>query len=523
MEYKFRLFLKTYFFHLSHWPTGWRKFSMFDFRKVLQVYGASTAPAGRLDAVYSPRFGRAYRSSLTLPLTTEFSTKMCILLVTAMIVYGGFQTLADFRYMLDELRLSRTGWMFFYAFRALVVSNIVVFLWRILLVLGYKPAQSCTDEQLPVCTVIIPAYNEGKQVLKTLRSVLKSNYPLDKLQIITVNDGSADDTLVWMQKGCGESDGRIELINFEKNRGKRAALYEGIVRSRGQIIVTIDSDSIIDRQTLRRLVSPFADSQVGAVAGNVRVLNRKDGIIPKMLDVTFAYSFDFIRASQSMVNTVFCTPGALSAYRKSVIRKDLKNWLHQTFLGQPATIGEDRAMTNIVLRNGYDVKFQSNAIVYTMVPTEYKQLCKMFLRWARSNVRETCVMIRYIFKKFRTGSASGARVNFVVSFINPVLSRVLCFAVAGWLLTQPYVYLSQLLFGGAVASTAPVVFYVLRRRSTEAVWAYVYGWFWLAGLWWINIWAVLTMRNGKWLTRDLPAAGTPAVVRLLQKFRLRAA
>jgi len=494
---------------------------MFDFKKILHSYSTVASPIGRL-AIYSPRFGGAYRNNITLPLTADFSTKMCILLITAMLVYAGFQTLTDFRSMLEELRSSRTGWILFYAFRALVISNIVVFLWRILLVLGYKPVPSRSDEQLPKCTVIVPAYNEGKQVLKTLRSVLKSNYPFDKLQIINVNDGSADDTLAWMQKACSESDGRIEMINFEKNRGKRAALYEGIIRSRGQIIVTIDSDSIIDRRTVRRLVSPFADAQVGAVAGNVRVLNRKDGLLPKMLDIIFAYSFDFIRASQSMVNTVFCTPGALSAYRKNVIIKDLKSWLNQTFLGQPATIGEDRAITNIVLRNGYDVRFQSDAIVYTMVPTEYKQLCKMFLRWARSNVRETWVMFKYIFKKFRTDSASGARVNFIISFVNPVVSRLLFFGVAGWLLTQPYVYLSQLLFGGAVASTAPVVFYMMRRRNSDAIWAYVYGWFWLTGLWWISIWAVLTMRNGKWLTRDLPN-GTPALDRFLQRFRLRAA
>ena len=223
-----------------------------------------------------------------------------------------------------------------------------------------------------------------------------------------------------------------------------------------------------------------------------------------------------------MVNTVFCTPGALSAYRKKAIMKDLDRWLHQTFLGQPATIGEDRAMTNIILRNGYYVRFQSDAIVYTMVPTEYKQLCKMFLRWARSNVRETWETIKFIFTKFRTGSASGARVNFIVSCVNPIISRLLVFSVAGWMLTQPYVYLSQLLLGGAVASTVSAIFYLLRRRSSEAIWAYVYGWFWLAGLWWISIWAILTMRNGKWMTRDLPN-GRPVLERFFQRFRLHAA
>ena len=82
---------------------------MFDFKKVLQGYGTVTAPMGKL-AIYSPRFGGACRSNnLSLPLTTDFSAKACILLIAAMIVYGGFQTIGDFRAMLEELRLSQTG------------------------------------------------------------------------------------------------------------------------------------------------------------------------------------------------------------------------------------------------------------------------------------------------------------------------------------------------------------------------------------------------------------------------------
>ena len=91
------------------------------------------------------------------------------------------------------------------------------------------------------------------------------------------------------------------------------------------------------------------------------------------------------------------------------------------------------------------------------------------------------------------------------------------------MLVQPSVYLSQVLFGAVIASTAPAIFYALRRRSSEAIWSYAYGLFWLSGLWWVSIWAVLTMRNGKWLTRDLPTGKTPISDRLMQLFRLRAA
>ena len=136
-----------------------------------------------------------------------------------------------------------------------------------------------------------------------------------------------------------------------------------------------------------------------------------------MLDVTFVFSFEFIRAGQSRVNAVLCTPGALSAYRREIVARVLNRWLHQTFCGRPANIGEDRAMTNLILESGSHVVFQQNAKVYTEVPIHYKKLTKMFLRWARSNIRETIVMSRFAFRRFREGSMTGARINLLLGWM----------------------------------------------------------------------------------------------------------
>src|SRR5262249_7140076 len=153
------------------------------------------------------------------------------------------------------------------------------------------------------------------------------------------------------------------------------ALHEGFVRSRGQVLVTVDSDSEVHADTLRNLVTPLVvDESVGAVAGNVRVLNREGGPIARMMDVVFTYAFDFIRAAQSEVRTVMCTPGALSAYRRGLVLRVLPRWMAQTFLGLPANIGEDRALTNFILREGYHVTFQGNAVVDTEVPTSLAPL-----------------------------------------------------------------------------------------------------------------------------------------------------
>ena len=222
----------------------------------------------------------------------------------------------------------------------MLVINLSAFLWRVILFFKYRPVEGCDDAQLPTCTVIVPAYNEGSMVLKTLESVLQSDYPADKLQIIAIDDGSVDDTWTWMEKAAAESNGRIEAVRLIKNAGKRRALYEGFIRSKADVLVTIDSDSLIDPETIRCLVSPFvSDKKVGAVAGNVVVLNRQKDIIPRMLDVSFAFSFEFLRASQSVVNTVFCTPGALSAYRRQPVMRGFGRMAQPNLLG---TAGENR-------------------------------------------------------------------------------------------------------------------------------------------------------------------------------------
>jgi hyaluronan synthase len=396
------------------------------------------------------------------------------------------------------------------AVSCLVLMNSGMLVWRILLVLMYRPATPCTDAELKACTVIIPAYNEGQQVLGTLRSVMASDYPEDKLQVICVDDGSKDDTWLWMLKGGEEFGDRVELIRCPVNQGKRHALNQGFLRATGDVLVTIDSDSEVETSTLRRMISVFCrNPRVGAVAGNVRVLNTTQGIIPKMLDVAFTYSFDFIRAAQSSFNTVMCTPGALSAYDAGVVRKVREQWLHQTFMGRPANIGEDRALTNLILREERLVLFQSDAVVYTNVPVEYRGLCKMMLRWARSNIRETIALTRFGFTRFRPEPVIGAQIDLAHQWVRMTANEALKVAVIASLITWPAATLYGLVVGTCIASIMPALFYLLRHRSLACVWALPYSLFMFFGLSWISLYALLTPQKNGWLTRDIAPRSVP--------------
>ncbi|NUM36712.1 MAG: glycosyltransferase family 2 protein [Candidatus Brocadiae bacterium] len=391
--------------------------------------------------------------------------------------------------------------------QTLLLINIVALLWRILLIkYQYQCVAIQKEEDLPEITVVVPAYNEGKGVLETIQSLVYSNYPESKLHIIAIDDGSHDDTwecLTEAQKRWGE---KICILRFSENQGKRCALYHGFKRSKGDVLVTVDSDSILDQDSLRYLVSPFQNARVGAVAGNVRILNRKEGFIPRMLDVSFAYSFEFIRASQSCVNAVMCTPGALSAYRKDIVMLVLEEWLHQKFLGQKATIGEDRAMTNFILRAGYHVSFQSKATVYTKVPIKYTKLCKMFLRWARSNIRETLVMTAFAFKKFRSTPASGMRVNLLLHWTTLTFLQILRLQTILYFFISPYIFGVHLFLGAAIISLFPAIVYWLKYHNSNGFWAFPYGIFWILSLSWITPYAMLTPYKNSWMTRDLDKA-----------------
>jgi hyaluronan synthase len=388
------------------------------------------------------------------------------------------------------------------------LAGVLVLFWRACLVGKYRPTPGVGNAALPVVTVVVPAFNEGSQVYRTVQSVIESDYPSEKLYVVAVDDGSQDDTGAWIERAARDFGRRVLAVRYARNRGKRAALYEGFQRARGDVIVTVDSDSEVLPDTIRNLVSPLVvDPGVGAVAGNVRVLNESAGILPKMLDVSFTYSFEFIRASESQVAAVLCCPGALSAYRRVLVEAIQEDWLRQTFLGRPVTIGEDRAMTNMILRHGFSVRFQSNAIVLTEVPERLPQLAKMLLRWGRSNVRETVLLGAFVFTRFRASSAFGARVNFTWSALRTVLSAMFFVPLMVAIVARPTT-LGWLAVAGLLAAVLPAMVFALSRSWKHALWAFPYGLLSTFCLSWITPVSVLTPRATGWLTRQIPRGRT---------------
>lgn len=249
-------------------------------------------------------------------------------------------------------------------------------------------------EWSPSVSVIVPVFNEDVTVLhECLRSIDAVDYP--RLEAIVVDDRSRDREALLDVLEEYTSD-RIRVILQADNRGKRQSQRSVLDQARGEIIVTIDSDTTITRDGIRNLVGHFADPEVGAVTGDVQVRNIKTNLLTRLIAYRYWNAFHQERAAQSVFRTVMCCSGPFSAYRRSVIDNVKDDYATQRFLGQDCTFGDDRHLTNLVLREGHRVVFDEEALSHTQVPTTLRQYVHQQVRWNKSFYREMVWSLRHI-------------------------------------------------------------------------------------------------------------------------------
>lgn len=381
-----------------------------------------------------------------------------------------------------------------------VIAGLV---WRTALWFKYKPMALAPDEEVdwPLLSVLMPAYNEEELVGKAIDSVFTANYPADKIELICVNDGSTDLTLYYMKRALQKYGSRMKIINFPKNQGKRRALYAAVKRARGEIVVTVDSDSRIGRSALRNLILPLLrDDKVGAVSGRVGVLNEKENFLTRMLSIRYSISFDFGRGYQDIFGCVICTPGALSAYRTSILKKFIYDWVNQKFMDLPCTYGEDRGLTTYILKLGYMTRYQTNAVVYTHVPTTFSGMNKMYLRWTRSFIRESILFGRFMFKPYRKKHRVSPILDFFfMNFLHP-FHLFSVFIIFYSFAINPLFIIRHLAFL-IIASFFLSLYYLRTNKSLTFLYGIPFGLITTFFLWWIVPYSALTMRNQSWLTK----------------------
>ncbi|MBI3608978.1 MAG: glycosyltransferase [Nitrospirae bacterium] len=363
---------------------------------------------------------------------------------------------------------------------------------RFVLACFYKPPPDVG--YLPSVTVVIACKNEEASISQTIECVYQSNYPCSLLEVITVNDGSTDETLVEMERTRARHPD-LKIINFEANRGKRHGMAAGARVATGEVLVYIDSDSFVQPNTIRKLVQGFVDPDVGAVCGHAYVANARSNMLTKMQEVRYFVAFRIIKAAESIFSTVSCCSGCLAAYRRRYVMDVLDVWLNQRFLGTAATFGDDRSLTNFMLRR-YRVIYDSEAICTTLVPATYGTFFRQQLRWKKSWIRES-----YLASKFMWRRHPGAAFFFYLGIIFPLVSPVIVFnalvlpSFGSGTISYLYVY------GCLLMATLYGLFYLARFRDRLWVYGILFSFFYMFLLVWQTYYALVTVRQNHWGTR----------------------
>jgi cellulose synthase/poly-beta-1,6-N-acetylglucosamine synthase-like glycosyltransferase/spore germination protein YaaH/peptidoglycan/xylan/chitin deacetylase (PgdA/CDA1 family) len=231
-----------------------------------------------------------------------------------------------------------------------------------------RPDHAKLPEPPPSVTVLIPAHNEESVIVQTVQSVLLSD--LHDIHVIVVDDGSKDRTLELLQSKFGRNDA-VQIIH-QINRGKAAALNNALSRARTDIVVTIDADTEIESDAIRKLLRHFSDPKVGAVAGNVKVGNRSRWLT-RWQALEYITSQNMEKRAFDLLNCITVVPGALGAWRKEAI---------EAAGGITAdTVAEDADLTIAIRRLGWRVTYDEEAIAWTEAPETPGQLIRQRFRW----------------------------------------------------------------------------------------------------------------------------------------------
>ncbi|HEX7155197.1 MAG TPA: glycosyltransferase [Thermoanaerobaculia bacterium] len=228
------------------------------------------------------------------------------------------------------------------------------------------------QEVYPFVSIIVPAFNEGEVIDASLASLLELRYPY--YEIIAVDDGSTDETFEKMRKFEGNHYGvRVQVFRKE-NSGKADTLNYGIRRSRAPIVVCMDSDSRLTADALRYAIRHFSDPNVGAVAGNVKVINRHN-LWTKLQALEYIEGLNIVRKAQAFFRSVNVIPGPIGIFRRTAIEG--------TGGYDSDTFAEDFDMTVKILANGWKINYEPKAVAYTEAPEELLDIIKQRYRWSR--------------------------------------------------------------------------------------------------------------------------------------------
>ena len=392
-------------------------------------------------------------------------------------------------------------WLYLYS-----IIAAMFLLTRYLFATFYRPVR-IDPNYTPGVSIIIPCFEEEEWIQRTVHSCINQDYPVDKLEVIVVDDCSKDrsaervEEIIAKLKEADTGDHayrvaeRIRFFRQSANLGKRDAMARGAREARHELLVFVDSDSFLDPFAVRNIVQPFKDKEMGGVSGRTDVANTYTNALTKMQAVRYSIAFRVMKAAEGYFDAATCLSGPLSCYRRDLVLKYMDAWLNQRFLGQKATFGDDRSMTNFILRHNRTT-YQDSAVCMTIVPRSYKVFLRQQMRWKRSWLRESLIASRFMWKK-----EPFMALSFYMGVLVPIAAPVIVLYNLIYVPIMHRVFPTNFIIGMLMMSLLMSMAQLFIRRSTTWIYALWFCLYYEAVLLWQMPVAWVTFWKTTWGTR----------------------
>jgi len=345
----------------------------------------------------------------------------------------------------------------------------------------------------PAVDVVIPCFNEDPSLLEACcRSVAAQDYP-GPMQVWLVDDGSRNrDALLAVYERWDAHGWSVRLQ--DANTGKRAAQDEAVRRGSGELVVLMDSDTVLAPDAVRQAAARFGDDRVGAVSGSVGVLNAPANLLTRLIHHRYRLRFQVERPAQGFFTSLLCCSGPFAVYRRSLLAGLWPRYLSQRFAGVPCTTGDDLHLTNLILATGRQVLFEPRAIASTSVPRSLRLYLRQQLRWNRSFYRE----LRWTFAGIRSRHPYLALDVLARALLPLLLAAALVLLASEGLLVGWGLLAADLTLALAMLCVTAAFLLV---HGASVPFLLLYGPLHMALLVPVRVWALVTLASPRWETR----------------------
>lgn len=352
----------------------------------------------------------------------------------------------------------------------------------------------------PSLSILLPAFNEGEAVYSTIQSIFASDYQ-GLLEVIVTDDHSVDDTAKWIAKAAQDFP-NVKAVYNDPNLGKTQTILNALAMSSNEVVMIVDSDTILGPTCIREMMACLGDSRLGAVGAPAIVRNPDENALTAFQVFIYYLGFQLYKQPENAIRQVGVIGGYAFAMRRTAFEEvrpalEARNWF-----GCKVKDGEDRFISHTLLLNGHGTYMDEKALCYTRVPDTFKTYWGQQLRWRRTTIRDFFFSIRRIpehMNKLGIGSL-------FVYVLTPLVLFISIIQIAYLFVSDPSEWLDPIrviVFLGY----ALVVFWLAKRftptqRVQNPIKIFAYATWWIVNSLLLAPLATMTLDADAWGNRD---------------------